>query len=235
MLLLINNTVKSNTAISSVPKLKLALRTLNMGFYEVKGPKLHPEVFDPTGPIFRNITGIIISGSSAKLSQIGTDISKYVHILHYLRAFQHVPVLGICFGAQLLLTLYGGALIDNQKYTSRAVPIQVLKTHKLFRRGDIHIPKTPQRPETTLRRTRAVGFEGALDAPSSNTIVASFNFSDIPIMSHSTRKIKPIAWATGNTTSLAVAYEFERGRVYGCLFHPELNPDTYYIIKNVFG
>jgi hypothetical protein len=23
--------------------------------------------------------------------------------------------------------------------------------------------------------------------------------------------------------------------VYGCLFHPELNPDTYYIIKNVFG
>ena len=214
MLLLINNTVKSNTAISSVPKLKLALQTLNMPFYEVKCPKIHPEVFDPLGPIFKNITGIIISGSSMKLTKIGTDISKYVHILHYLRAFQHVPVLGICFGAQLLLTLYGGALIDNQKYTSRAVPIQVLKTHKLFR---------------TQRR---VGFQVS---PSSNTIIASFNFSDIPIMSYSTRKIKPIAWATGNTTSLAVAYEFERGRVYGCLFHPELNPDTYYIIKNVFG
>ena len=220
MLLLINNTVKSNTAISSVSKLKLALRTLNMGFYEVKGPKIHPEVFDPTGPIFRNITGIIISGSSMKLTQIGTDISKYVHILHYLRAFRHVPVLGICFGAQLLLTLYGGALFDNRKYTSRSVPIQVLKTHKLFRKGDIRPPKTP------LRR------EGA---PSSNTIVASFNFSDIPIMPPSTRKVKPIAWVNGNTTSLAVAYEFERDRVYGCLFHPELNPDTYYIIKNVFG
>jgi GMP synthase-like glutamine amidotransferase len=235
MLLLINNTVKSNTAISSVPKLKLALRTLNMGFYEVKGPKIHPEVFDPTGPIFRNITGIIISGSSMKLTQIGTDISKYVHILHYLRAFQHVPVLGICFGAQLLLTLYGGALFDNRKYTSRSVPIQVLKTHKLFRKGDIRPPKTPLRPETTLRRTRAVGFEGALDAPCSNTVVASFNFSDIPIMPPSSRKVKPIAWVNGNTTLLAVAYEFERDRVYGCLFHPELNPDTYYIIKNVFG
>ena len=223
MLLLINNTVKSNTAISSVPKLKLALQTLNMPFYEVKCPKIHPEVFDPLGPIFKNITGIIISGSSMKLTKIGTDISKYVHILHYLRAFQHVPVLGICFGAQLLLTLYGGALIDNQKYTSRAVPIQVLKTHKLFRQGDIRPPKTPQ---------RRVGFQVS---PSSNTIIASFNFSDIPIMSYSTRKIKPIAWATGNTTSLAVAYEFERGRVYGCLFHPELNPDTYYSIKNVFG
>jgi GMP synthase-like glutamine amidotransferase len=223
MLLLINNTVKSNTAISSVPKLKLALRTLNMGFYEVKGPKIHPEVFDPMGPIFRNITGIIISGSSAKLTQIGTDISKYVHILHYLRAFQHVPVLGICFGAQLLLTLYGGALFDNLKYTSRSVPIQVLKTHKMFRKGDIRPPKTP---------LRLAGSEGA---PSSNTIVASFNFSDIPIMPPSTRKVKPIAWVNGNTTSLAVAYEFERGRVYGCLFHPELNPDTYYIIKNVFG
>ena len=224
MLLLINNTVKSNTAISSVPKLKLALRTLNMGFYEVKGPKIHPEVFDPMGPILRNITGIIISGSSMKLTQIGTDISKYVHILHYLRAFQHVPVLGICFGAQLLLTLYGGALVDNRKYTSRAAPVQVLKTHKMFRQGDIRSPKTP------LRR---VGSEGS---PSSNTIVASFNFSDIPIMpTTSTRKVKPIAWVVGNTTSLAVAYEFERGRVYGCLFHPELNPDTYYIIKNVFG
>ena len=217
MLLLINNTVKSNTAISSVPKLKLALRTLNMGFYEVKGPKIHPEVFDPMGPIFRNITGIIISGSSAKFTQIGTDISKYVHILHYLRAFQHVPVLGICFGAQLLLTLYGGALVDNRKYTSQSVPIQVLKTHKMFRTTT----KTPQ---------RRVGSEGT---PS--TIIASFNFSDIPIMPPSTRKIKPIAWVNGNTTSLAVAYEFERGRVYGCLFHPELNPDTYYIIKNVFG
>lgn len=220
MLLLINNTVKSNTAISSVPKLKLALRTLNMGFYEVKGPKIHPEVFDPLGPIFRNITGIIISGSSMKLTQIGTDISKYVHILHYLRAFQHVPVLGICFGAQLLLTLYGGTLFDNRKYTSRSVPVQVIKTHKLFRKGDIRPPKTPLRRE---------------DAPSSNTIVASFNFSDIPIMPPSTRKVKPIAWVNGNTTSLAVAYEFERSRVYGCLFHPELNPDTYYIIKNVFG
>lgn len=224
MLLLINNTVKSNTAISSVPKLKLALRTLNMGFYEVKGPKIHPEVFDPMGPIFRNITGIIISGSSMKLTQIGTDISKYVHILHYLRAFQHVPVLGICFGAQLLLTLYGGALIDNRKYTSQAAPVQVLKTHKMFRQGDI---RTPQ------RRIRAV--VGSEVAPSSNTIIASFNFSDIPIMPPSTRRVKPIAWVNGNTTSLAVAYEFERGRVYGCLFHPELNPDTYYIIKNVFG
>lgn len=226
MLLLINNTVKSNTAISSVPKLKLALRTLNMGFYEVKGPKIHPEVFDPMGPIFRNITGIIISGSSAKLTQIGTDISKYVHILHYLRAFQHVPVLGICFGAQLLLTLYGGALFDNRKYTSQSAPVQVLKTHKMFRQGDIRTTTT----KTPLRR------EVVQASPSStNTIVASFNFSDIPIMPSSSRKVKPLAWIVGNTTSLAVAYEFERGRVYGCLFHPELNPDTYYIIKNVFG
>ena len=190
-----------------------------MGFYEVKGPKIHPEVFDPMGPIFRNITGIIISGSSMKLTQIGTDISKYVHILHYLRAFQHVPVLGICFGAQLLLTLYGGALVDNRKYTSQYAPVQVLKTNKLFR-------------TTTKTPLRRVGSEGS---PSSNIIIASFNFSDIPIMPPSTRKVKPIAWVNGNTTSLAVAYEFERGRVYGCLFHPELNPDTYYIIKNVFG
>jgi GMP synthase-like glutamine amidotransferase len=61
-----------------------------------------------------------------KLSKIGKDISKYVYILQYVRLFQHVPILGICFGAQLLLMLYGGVLIDNRVYTRRSVEIQVL-------------------------------------------------------------------------------------------------------------
>jgi len=206
MLLLINCSVKNETLVSAVPKLRTALRTLRIPYYEVRGPRVRPEVTD------KNITGIIISGSSMKLTEIRKDISKYVYILHYLRLFQRVPVLGICFGAQLLLTLYGGSLVDNHVYTRRSVEIQVLKSHRLF---------------------QGLG-PGPGPGPSpSSRMVASFNFSDIPVITNR-RHIKPIAWAIGNTSSLPVAYEFERGRVYGCLFHPELNPDTYAIFKNTF-
>jgi GMP synthase-like glutamine amidotransferase len=202
MILLINCTLKNDTSISAVPKLRTALRMLHIPYYEVRGPHVRPEVMDPTSSVYKNITGIIISGSSSKLSQIGKDVSKYVYILHYLRLFQNVPVLGICFGAQLLIMLYGGSLIDNHVYTRRSIEIQVLKSHKLFR----HLKPI---------------------------VIASFNFSDIPVITN--RRIKPIAWAIGNISSLPVAYEFERGRVYGCLFHPELNPDTYSILKNTFS
>ena len=201
MILLINCTAKNETSLSAIPKLRTALRTLRIPYYEVRGPRVQPEVMDPSSSIYKNITGIIISGSSMKLSQIGKDVSKYVYILHYLRLFQRVPVLGICFGAQLLLTLYGGSLIDNHVYTRRSVEVQVLKSHRLFQNFGARV-------------------------------VASFNFSDIPVITN--RRIKPISWVVGNKSSLPVAYEFERGRVYGCLFHPELNPDTYAILKNTF-
>jgi len=208
MILLINCTVKNETSVSAIPKLRTALKALRIPYYEVRGPNVRPEVMDPTSSVYKNITGIIVSGSSMKLSQIGKDISKYVYILHYLRLFQRVPVLGICFGAQLLITLYGGSLIDNHVYTRRSVEIQVLHSHRLFK--------------------------GLIPSPSPRSrIVASFNFSDIPVITNR-RRIKPIAWVIGNTSSLPVAYEFERGRVYGCLFHPELNPDTYAILKNTF-
>lgn len=212
MLLLINNTVKNNTSLSSVPQLKTALQTLHIPFYEVSGKRVHPEVMNPTSPIFKSITGIIISGSSIKISQLSKDISKHVYIFHYLQLFQHVPVLGICFGAQLLVMLYGGDMVDNQVYTRTSSEVQVLKSCKLFRRP----------PVTTKTKTKP-----------SSTIVASFHFSDIPILKNS--RVKPVAWVMGNTASLAVAYEFERGRVYGCLFHPELNADTYFILKNMFA
>jgi GMP synthase-like glutamine amidotransferase len=211
MILLINCTVKNETSLSAIPKLRTALRTLRIPYYEVRGPNVRPEVMDPSSSIYKNITGIIISGSSMKLSQIGKDVSKYVYILHYLRLFQRVPVLGICFGAQLLLTLYGGSLIDNHVYTRRSVEVQVLKSHRLFQ-----------------------GLGLGSGPGQSSRMVACFNFSDIPVITNR-RRIKPIAWVVGNTSSLPVAYEFERGRVYGCLFHPELNPDTYAILKNTFS
>ena len=247
MLLFINNkAVKSEKLqsannslnplyISSVQNVRRTLRALHIPFYEVSCYGIRDEVLDPEGPIFKSITGIIISGSNMRLSQSVHDISKYVHILRYLQAFRHVPVLGLCFGAQLLVILYGGFLIDNRVYTCNPVTIELLADHKLFQLNE---PKTTKltgtiatklsSPRTRTRtRTRSRGHN------KTRSIVGLVCFSDIPVVTN--RQVKPIAWARGNTSTLAVAYEFERGRVYGSMFHPEYSEDTYYIIKNLFA
>lgn len=80
-----------------------------------------------------------------------------------------------------------------------------------------------------------------------------FCFSDIPVITTSgngsqrpIKKIKPIAWlmndeeANGDngdniiSSGHPVAYEFEKGQVYGCLFHPEWDESTFFIIANAF-
>jgi GMP synthase-like glutamine amidotransferase len=242
MLLLINNTISSNSValnsatVSGVLNIRRALRALNMPFYEVNCYGIRREVLNPEGPIFNSITGVIISGSLMKMSKLLHDISKYVHILHYLQAFRHVPVLGICFGAQLLVVLYGGFMIDNGGYTCTMAPVEVLANHKLFRLN-YQVPekiKKTQNKSSTRTRTRSRS-RSRINGPHINKplISARFCFSDIPIVTN--RRVKSIAWVRGNTSTLPVAFEFERGRVYGCLFHPEYTADTYYILKNAFG
>ena len=210
MILLINNkrSLKEyapsvNTKISSVPKLKRALRHLHLKFHEVKG--VDERLLNPSSHVHRQITGVIISGSSMKLSR-DLDISQYVHILKYLQAFSHLPVLGICFGAQLLVCLYGGSVIDQGKYICEKLPVRILPRNLLFANG-----------------------------ATSASIQPMFCFSDLPVIRGGGKRITPIAWMKSNSeTETPVAFEFEKGQVYGCLFHPEWCEDTFFIISNLF-
>ena len=237
MLLLINNQTTDDSLgssnISGVPNLVAALRALHIPFYSVRCCSVHHEVLDPANPIFKSITGIIISGSLMKLSKIVKDISKYVHILRYLQAFRHVPVLGLCFGAQLLVVLYGGFLIDNRVYTCETVRIEVLADHKLFRLNNTLPKKIKKTQNRYLNRTQTRSIRGRGRNKPMLIRDGFVCFSDIPVVTN--RRVKPIAWVRGNTSTLAVAYEFERGRVYGSMFHPEHHADTYYILKNLFN
>ena len=237
MLLLISNQTNSNSAVetssgnaslssavvSGVRNIRRALRALDLPFCEVSCYSIRRDVLDPEGPIFKSITGVIISGSLMKLSTLMGDISKYAHILHYLQAFRHVPIFGICFGAQLLAVLYGGVMFDNREYTCKMAPVEVLANHKLFRLNNTNSKKSTK---TRRRTTQSIGNKRAL-------IRGMFCFSDVPIVTN--HHVKPIAWVRGNTSTLPVAFEFERGRVYGSMFHPEYTADTYYILKNVFA
>jgi GMP synthase-like glutamine amidotransferase len=211
MLLLINNkrslkeyTPSINTKLSSVPKLKRALRHLHLKFHEVKG--IDEQLLNPSSQLHRQITGVIISGSSMKLSR-DLDISQYVHILRYLQAFSHLPVLGICFGAQLLVCLYGGNVVDQGKYICEKLPVRILPRNPLFVNG----------------------------ATSESIINPMFCFSDLPVIPGGRKRITPIAWMKHNSeTEIPVAFEFEKGQVYGCLFHPEWCEDTFFILSNLF-
>lgn len=223
MLLLINNkrslrqySASVNTKLSSVPKLKHALKALKLDYYEVKG--MDEAVLDPASALHKRISGIVISGSSMKLSQ-PLNISQYVHVLRYLQAFHALPVLGICFGAQLLVYLYGGALRDQGKYTCEKLPVRIDSRNSLFS-NHAHAQIDPM-----------------------------FCFSDLPVITSASanagsggsqrpiKKIKPIAWLMNDDlgkTGHPVAYEFEKGQVYGCLFHPEWDESTFFILANAF-
>ena len=75
---------------------------------------------------FNRYTHIIISGSPHLLSydKSPTDKFKFLKVVK-------IPVLGICFGLQLIALVYG-AEIKNGKNTKGDIKIEILKKDKLF-------------------------------------------------------------------------------------------------------
>lgn len=125
MLLLVNNN-KNNNKISYINKLRKALLFLNIKFYEIKS--IDDNIFNN---IKNKIKGIILTGSPLKLS-INNNFQDYVHNIYYLLNINvNIPVLGICFGSQLLHMLNGGKLIDQKKYFCEITNVELSK-HQLF-------------------------------------------------------------------------------------------------------
>jgi len=82
------------------------------------------------------IQGIIISGSSRVFSKEGASDFNY----YYLHKYK-VPVYGICFGCQLLASMYGGK-ITNQPYICRDyVTKPMMKKYHYCFSDHIFLPK----------------------------------------------------------------------------------------------
>lgn len=126
MLLLINNAININpNDISYIPKIRKALRTCDIPFYEVK------KIREIPADISSKIRGILISGSQMRLSK-PIDFESIAHILHYLAKYDRVPVLGLCFGCQMLHLLNGGKLEDQKERSCEDYRVE-LSQHSLFK------------------------------------------------------------------------------------------------------
>ena len=101
MILLINNSTQGNK-LSFIVQLRHTLRKLRIPFIESKKVD-----YDLLTKMKKKIKGIILSGSPMML--LKDDISQYNFDIYYMLNLD-VPVLGICFGSQLLTLINGGTL-----------------------------------------------------------------------------------------------------------------------------
>jgi GMP synthase-like glutamine amidotransferase len=196
MLLLINNVVNVNTNdISFVSKIRKALRSCDIPFYEVK------KIREIPADISSKIRGILISGSQMRLSK-PIDFESIAHILHYLAKYDRVPVLGLCFGCQILHMLHGGKLEDQIERSCEDYRVE-LSLHPLFK--DVRMLK-----ETDVYPQFAVCFH------------------DLPV---SFPKCSPIANFHHRGKVLPCAFKYSPNR-FGMMIHPEIHVETYPVFQN---
>ena len=156
----------------------------------------------------KDIRGLILPGSSSIAIHSEKPQKELELELYYLYHFPKLPVLGICHGCQLLMVYYGG---DLDHYDSSWI-------------GSKHV-------ELDLSRDRLFHDEQEEQQ-------LHFYFHDLPIMTPKARKagVREIAWITQfrDGRRHACAFEFEKGRVYGCMFHPEATKESRSILYNFY-
>lgn len=166
MLLLVDNSKiksdKDHDAISFTTKLKKALNSLSIHFVIFQSWKDDPE------NIPHGISRIILSGSKLTLSKEPTHPITLKN-MEIIRKFANLPILGICFGCQVMTQTY-----YNQPHTNL---------------GDHFTQKIPIRhTDIDLFKTWKPDAKGEKKA--------QFYFSDYPESSH-TLNGKAIAWMDG--------------------------------------
>lgn len=198
MLLFINNTVTPTNPndMAFVPKIRKALKSCDIPFYEVKKIREIPT------EISLKIRGILISGSQLRLSK-PLEFSDFAHILHYLMKYNNIPILGLCFGCQILHMLHGGKLEDQIERSCEDYRVE-LSPHPLFK--DVQI----------LRESGNVYPEFAVC------------FHDLPI---GFPKCSSIANFHHRGKVLPCAFEYSPNR-FGMMIHPEIHVETYPVFTN---
>lgn len=123
MILLVNNRNGIKSEYAMLEKLRKTLKILKIPYVETSS--IRNDIYK----LKSKITGVIFSGSALLL----TDKLLFETFSNDIRALLEfdVPVLGICFGCQLLNLIFGGKLDffnDKHTYFCEDVPVELKKS-----------------------------------------------------------------------------------------------------------
>lgn len=198
MLLLVDNSKiksdKDHDDISFITKLKKALHSLSIPFIIFHAWKDEPENI-PEG-----ISRIILTGSKLTLSKEPNHPITLKNI-EIIRKYPRLPILGICFGCQVMTQTY-----TNQPHTNLGE--YFTKKMAIHHHADIDLFKT-WKPDAKGEKK------------------AQFYFSDYPEPSRAING-KAIVWMDGCDVPCAWRY---RKKHYGALFHPEALKSSHAILE----
>jgi len=170
-------------------------------------PYKHVNTCNPALIRRKDVNGLIFPGAKYRIHPEEQDDNLELE-LYYLFHFPKLPVLGLCHGCQFLMTYYGGDLIHYSNYWSSTKDVDLdLSNDKIFHGEERHQK-------------------------------IHVYFHDLPVMTPKAAKagVREIAWFTKfrDGKRRACAFEFEKDRVFGFMFHPEAKIETRSILYNFY-
>jgi GMP synthase (glutamine-hydrolysing) len=130
---------------------------------------------EPTARGFNKFDGVVLSGSPAMLSEEGAE-NQFSEEMEAIKRSQ-VPILGICFGHQLMGLAYGSKVIKAPRPTKRYVETEVLLKDALFS----GLPRRISVYESHYELVDAVPREFLLLARSPTSPIAAMRHSRLPL------------------------------------------------------
>jgi anthranilate/para-aminobenzoate synthase component II len=152
MIIVVDNT-QGQRVIQFLPKLLEYLNNINKEYVVIKGAYEGLESLRDV--VQKDIEGIILSGSPMMLPEMTPQqSSQYITSIDCItKMSKTVPMLGICFGCQLIHVMFGGSLenIGGDKVVCQKIAIDATKGVKLPTTAKFCCKYAPKNPPTIFK------------------------------------------------------------------------------------